>query len=76
MARSKAMPPGEMPSSTAARVATSARAGQNNGMDFVLRNLRHLTHVPERGLKVLVGRRFGLISGHLDHCRHQSSHFA
>jgi hypothetical protein len=38
-------------------------------MDFVLRNLRHLTHVPERGLKVLVGRRFGLISGHLDHCR-------
>jgi hypothetical protein len=32
---------------------TSARTGQNNGMDFVLRNLRHLTHVPERGLKVL-----------------------
>jgi hypothetical protein len=45
---------------------TSARAGQNNGMDFVLRNLRHLTHVPERDLKALVGRRFGLISGHLD----------
>ena len=29
-------------------------------MDFVLRNLRHLTHVPERGLNILVGRRFGL----------------
>ena len=51
---------------------TSARAGQNNGMDFFLRNLHHLTHVPERGLKVLVGRRFGLISGHLDHCRHHT----
>jgi hypothetical protein len=40
-------------------------------MDLVLRDRRHLTHVPERGLTVLVGRRLGLISGHLDHCCHQ-----
>jgi hypothetical protein len=36
-------------------LTASTRAGQNDGMDFVLRDLRHLTHVPERGLNVLVG---------------------
>jgi hypothetical protein len=45
-------------------------------MDFVFSDLRHLPHVPQSGLKVLAGRRFGVISGHLDHRRHQGSHFA
>jgi hypothetical protein len=36
---------------------TSTRAGHNDRTEFVLRDLRHLTHVPERGLNVLVGHR-------------------
>ena len=34
---------------------TSTRAGHTDRMEFVLRDLRHLMHVPERGLNVLVG---------------------
>ena len=45
-------------------------------MNFVFRDLRHLTHVPESGLNILAGRRFGLIPGHMEHRRHQRSHLA
>jgi hypothetical protein len=31
-------------------------------MDFVFHDLRHLPHVPQRGLKILAGRRFGLLA--------------
>jgi hypothetical protein len=55
---------------------TSTRAGHNDGMDFVLRDLRHLLHVAERGLNVLGRRLFGLIPGQMEECRHQCSHFA
>jgi hypothetical protein len=55
---------------------TSPRTAQNDGMDFVFRDLRQLPHVPESGLKVLASCRFGLISCHLDNGRYQGSHFA
>jgi hypothetical protein len=42
-------------------LTASARAGHNDGMDFVLRDLRHLTQALERGLNVLVGRRCPVI---------------
>jgi hypothetical protein len=40
---------------------TSPRTGQNDGMDFVFRDLRQLPHVPESGLKVVASCRFGLV---------------
>ncbi len=45
---------------------TRTRARQNDGVDFVLRDLRHLTHVSKRGLNILVAHRFSLIPGHVE----------
>src|SRR5271157_831693 len=39
---------------------TGAPAAQNDGVHFMLRVFRHLTHVPERRLHALVGRSLGL----------------
>jgi hypothetical protein len=44
---------------------TGALAGQKDGVHFMLRIFRHVVHVLERRLHVLVGRRLGLVSGDL-----------
>src|ERR1700730_284404 len=48
----------------------------DSALDFVLRDLRHLTHVSKRSLNILVAHRFSLIPGHVEHRRHQCSHLA